>query len=333
MITINKAILHILDFNSNITVFSEKELNIGNTSVETFLTKHLEKIQNDQNGKVGAFSQESNFKKQLLSYGAGSLSFLDFSMQVANVMYSIIAKSDKPDSTDLLFCDINADSERFVAILKCDNKVGFTHQVIRDNDGVRNDIINHYAIMPTITQKIDEYALIDLSSADIKFSNKKRSIDGQENYIFADNILECSSGISPKETISSVNTIAGKVAENHGQSSVKAVSKAKNYVRDNTEISDYLNPIELGEEISAGSQIMQQEYAEEVKRAGMADNIKIDKSFALKAGKSHKIRTDTGIEITIPVDYFQNTDFIEFVNNPDGTLSIELKNIGKLINK
>ena len=52
-----------------------------------------------------------------------------------------------------------------------------------------------------------------------------------------------------------------------------------------------------------------------------------------KAGRSHKIKTDTGIEITFPSEYIENTDFIRFINNPDGTLSIELKNIGKIVNK
>lgn len=45
------------------------------------------------------------------------------------------------------------------------------------------------------------------------------------------------------------------------------------------------------------------------------------------------IKTDTGIEITFPTDYFENHDYIEVVNNPNGTLSIEIKNIGKITNK
>ena len=42
MIVIDKAILHILDFNSGMTVFSDEELTVEN-SIETFLLKHIEK--------------------------------------------------------------------------------------------------------------------------------------------------------------------------------------------------------------------------------------------------------------------------------------------------
>ena len=70
----------------------------------------------------------------------------------------------------------------------------------------------------------------------------------------------------------------------------------------------------------------------EVKNACIPDAVKVDMDLALKKGKNHRIKTDTGIEIAFPADYFKNTDYIEIINNPDGTLSIALKNIGKITN-
>ena len=43
--------------------------------------------------------------------------------------------------------------------------------------------------------------------------------------------------------------------------------------------------------------------------------------------------TDTGIEIVFPTDYYQKTDLIEFQNNADGTISIVIKNVGKITNR
>jgi len=53
----------------------------------------------------------------------------------------------------------------------------------------------------------------------------------------------------------------------------------------------------------------------------------------LRTTRNHKIKTDTGIEITFPVDYTHDQRYIDFINNPDGTISIEIKNVGKIINK
>ena len=70
-----------------------------------------------------------------------------------------------------------------------------------------------------------------------------------------------------------------------------------------------------------------------MQNAGIPAEVKLDRDFAIKKGRNHKIKTDTGIELLFPVDYFENKDFIEFINKPDGTISIELKNIGKIMNK
>ncbi len=47
----------------------------------------------------------------------------------------------------------------------------------------------------------------------------------------------------------------------------------------------------------------------------------------------HKIRTDTGIDITFPAEYGKNPDFLEFESNLDGTLSIRIKNVGAIENR
>ena len=333
MAVINKAILHILDFNSGVTVFSQSELDLKIGSVETFLAKHLEKSYCDQSCKTGSFYSSSAFRPKLAAYLESSLSFIDFSVYIAELMYAAIVKSDNPVSADLLVCDFSMENERSIGILKCNNRAGFTHHVVQDETGVRNEIINHYAIMPGISQKIDEFAFIETDSLNIKFVDKKRLIDGQEAFIIADSILQCSSKVSPKDTLSLVGSITRSVAENHGQNSILAVSKAKSYIADNTEVSDYLDPVALGKEVFSDYQPAQEEYLKEIHTAGIQHSVKVDKNFALRRGKSHKIVTDTGIEVTFPAEYFQNTDFIEFINNPDGTLSIELKNISKLTNK
>lgn len=333
IVLVNRAVLHILDFNSGVTVFSEEELDIQNDSVLTFIIKHVEKAFSDPNSKHGAFYANSLFKSRLSAYVDGSEDFISFSGYVAKEVYSAIVESDMVEPADLLVCDLSLDGSRVLAVLKCNNKVGFTHQVTTVDGHVRNDIINHYAILPSLSQKIDEYAFIQLDSMGIKFSDKKRLVDGKDTYIIPERILSCSATISQKNAIDLVKSIANRVSENHGQSTVTAVSKAKNYIVENAEVSDYLEPAELGREVFSSSKVMQEEYLREVKDAGIPEVIKLDRDFAIKKGKSHKIKTDTGIELVFPVDYFENKDFIEFINNPDGTISIELKNIGKIVNK
>jgi hypothetical protein len=322
-----------MDFNSGLSISSEQELDTQSKSVTEFLTKHINKLITDRNSKPGEFLPNSSFKKRLLDYTTNTLTFIDFSLFVSEIMYSAIAGSDMSDAADLLFCNVKIEGSQTIVILKCNNKIGFTHQVIKDVDTLRNDIIHHYAILPNPSQRIDEYALINLESLSILFNDKKRFINGKDTYIIPDILLECNSSISQKNTLELVNQITRKVSESHGQSSVAAITKAKNFIVENAEISDYLDPIELGKDVFSSSVLMQEEYIKEVKDAGISETVKLDRAFALRKGKSHKIKTDTGIELTFPADYFQNKDYLEFINNPDGTISIQLKNIGTITSK
>ena len=43
--------------------------------------------------------------------------------------------------------------------------------------------------------------------------------------------------------------------------------------------------------------------------------------------------SDEGIELTIPAEYFDNTDFIEFNHAEDGSLYITLKHISSIVNR
>ncbi len=42
------------------------------------------------------------------------------------------------------------------------------------------------------------------------------------------------------------------------------------------------------------------------------------------------LKTDTGIEINIPMDQYQDTSQVEFITNPDGTISVLIKNINRI---
>lgn len=332
-ITVTRAILHILDFNAGIALLSERELDLGNGSILAYLTKHLEKVSGDPGGQAGAFHDGSEFRDLLLAYSHGGTDFIAFSAAVAQRFFAAFSRSELPDPADLLVCEAALDGSRVLALLKCANKIGFTHQVENTGGKIGNTIINHYAILPGPAQKLDEYALIGLDTLSVKFGDKKRVVEGEEAFLIPERILQCSSSVSPRSAIRLVNAIAGKVSENHGRSSAAAITKAKSLMVESAETSDYLDPVELGRQVFGDSRLLQEEYLREVQDAGLADAVKVDKAFVEKKGKSHRIKTDTGIEVVFPVDYFENKHYMEFINNPDGTISIQLKNIGKIVNK
>ncbi len=129
-----------------------------------------------------------------------------------------------------------------------------------------------------------------------------------------------------------VTRIAEGIAEEFGANAALAASKAKAYVRENADDSDYLAPWDMAEEVF-DDEPMQKRFEEAVAAEHLPDKVPMEKKAAQRLARSHKIRTDTGIEITFPTEYSHNPDFIEFVSMPNGMISIELKNIANIENR
>ncbi len=321
-----------MDFNSDVFVFSEKELDFTNEDIRSFIEKHVEKTVSDSGRRQGEFFEESNFKLRLIDYINGAIDFVSFSTGIARKLHEMIANSELPVSTDLLITDILIDSDKYIGILIFENKTAYTHRVVNDEYGVHSEIAKHYAILPNSTQKVDAYALINLNDFEVSFADKKRMIQGNETYVLPETILQCTQVISAKEAVKLVNKIATKVADEYGASTTKTISKAKKYLAETAE-TEVLSPWDMGNCVFDESDLMRQDFESKIKQAGIPEDIRIDKEYAVKTSRNHKIKTDTGIEITFPSDYFDNPKYIEFINNDDGTLSIELKNIGKITDR
>ena len=78
---------------------------------------------------------------------------------------------------------------------------------------------------------------------------------------------------------------------------------------------------------------MQADYRQEMENAGFREPVVVDKEATLKKMRKHKLSTDTGIELVIPTEFFENTEFVEFYKDEDGFMSITLKNIQSIVNK
>ena len=332
MIIIDKAVLHIMDLNSGLTVYSDEELSIKD-SIETFLLKHIEKSWGSQEAKPGNFYDDSTFKEQLSSYLAGGKDFISFSKEVGHTFEEAFCHAEEMTSADIIVADVRIDDNRKIVIFKCNSHSGFIHQVNQTETGVKNEIINHYAIMPNLTQKMDEFAFIDAKTMEVSVSAKRYTIDGNSIYVFPEILLECSLTPSPKEAIKSLSKTVKKVAEAYGQNEASMSAAVKNYVAETMQSADELDMLAVGKEVFKDNPSMQADFEAAIQEDGFEKPVKMDQESTLKKMCKHKLKTDTGIELTIPTDYMDNIEYVEFNNNEDGTLSITLKHISNIVSR
>ena len=90
---------------------------------------------------------------------------------------------------------------------------------------------------------------------------------------------------------------------------------------------------EVADKIFMGEPELIEEFTEKVDRYNIANDTIIpqSKTTTRKLERQH-LTTDSGIEIKIPMELYNNEDDIEFITNEDGTMSMIIKNINSIVN-
>ncbi len=267
IINIKKAILHILDANSGVSVYSQEELDMENKTVLSYISDHIDKVCDDPGLRHGDFKENSGFKYQLTQYISGETDFKTFSASVAEKLYSLIGESDMITSSDLIVCECVMNDKQTIAIMKCDNKVGFIHQVVHEGSIIKNEIINHYAIMPTTGQKFSEYAFIDMDSLSIKYKPKKINVEGEKIDMLADGLLECDFDYSTKESFNTITRLAKKITEEYAGNEIDTEAKIKQYVKETAIATDNIAVEEVAESVFDNSPSAREEFVQKVREA------------------------------------------------------------------
>ena len=302
IVNIKRAILHILDGNSGITAYSDMELDLDEVSIMAYITSHIEKVLDDPALRNAEFNDNSGFRYHLNQYKAGSEDFRGFSVFVAEKLYENISHSENICSCDVLVCDCVVSEIPYVVILKIDNKAGYVHKVSSAEDGVRNDIINHFAILPLPTQRINECAVINTDDLSIKYKGKMLAVEGERIDLIAEGLLECIFDFSTKESFNKVEKLARTVAVEYGGDKIKADASMKQYVKDTASVTESFDVKEAAEAVFAGADAAREEFLEKVQEAEIPETFEMNDYVTKRVNKNVKIVTDKGIEISIRIN-------------------------------
>lgn len=367
MIKISHAVLHAFDFEVGECDLSERELDLSVRQTKSYVTRLLRKVSGSAESRHGVFANTSAFAPEFTRYLSGSRGFLDFAADIARYFYEQLRMSEDAGQCDLLIADfedtdaatgrqteqqndevsqtvgetVEDDEEslarRAFAVLLLPRRQTFVHDVRSEQGLAYNDIVRHDSALPNPTQKIDTYAVIDGETLDIAFHDVERSIAGRRMLLVPEGFLSCSTEASGREVIEVVEKLVADVAEEYGIESAVAVSRAKSYVIDRVSAADDVTPAEVGREVFQDNPAMAERYEQRLEERAYTDElparVSVRKGVATRLAKKHRIRTDTGIEVSFPSEYAASSDYIEFGKDETGKITIELKNIGRIENR
>lgn len=330
-VSIQKAILHILDTSLGVPVLSENLMSF-NDNMREYTEKHILKCFNDADLKKTRFINEEGFFLKLVNEYRNTDEFIKFTNDVTEFFYNLL--TDNPDikPCDLLFVQANVFNKDYMVILKLNYKKGYIHYT-KQEEGVKNIIIEQPHSLPSATQKIDEFIFIDINTLEVFVKEKKCQVKNEPCYYISRYLLECKEEKPDKEKVKIITETTDKIIKEYFDDDMLMKSKVKNIIRENVEESLNINVAEISEQVFNAPEI-KDAYHNEIKMKGIKESeVKVNFNYANKIKTKQKLITDEGIEINIPYEMISNTEKVEFITNPNGTISIVLKNIDSIIDK
>ena len=330
---IKNIILHILDTSAGASILSNKEIDSEEESHQ-FVKNLLQKMLADDNLKDAQFIEGPNRVRQLCERLQSGEDFIVISQELAEILYEIISHQPAIPPADLICCLMLIDDLPFLGLLKLNYRTNYIHHVEYQGETNFNLLVKQRTVLPGENQKPEEGILINLADFSIRLVEKEYEIDGNKEPYLSKRFLNCSDQLSCAAKAKIISRVAEKLGKKYNNDQLDSIAKLRKTVTEHIGESNSVAVESVAREIFEDNPIAQREYIEEIKEAGIQeDQVHLSEKLVERKFGSHKIKTDTGIVINFPSTYYNNKEMIEFINNPNGTVSILIKNVGKISNK
>ncbi|MCW0953859.1 nucleoid-associated protein [Weissella ceti] len=329
---IRHAILHIIDKDSGNLIASQDEMSLDTPTVHDYLAGIINKF--DQGDFKPGQLTDADYLGQMIN-AESDVSFVDRSTQLAEKLFAIIAASPDVPAGDLFFVEYAEGQDDFFAILKMNLAPHYTHMVdYRENDLV-NQVILNQAILPDPSQRIQEGVVVNLMTGEFQLVEKQYIIDGHRVNYFSEKFLEVDPEESTKDNIKAIKQTVKKVANKFDIPEHEAFSKTQDAILDSMHDNNGdVRTADIADAVFAGNVAAKTAYNE------IATDKSLDETFSVpnqqayeKKYQVQRFKLDSGIEIAIPTELYQDKTKVEFINNPDGSMSLVIKDIESIINK
>ena len=320
---IKRIVIHQFTPNDTELILSDQLLTIT-PRIDEYFRKKLSKVFSDE-AKRGMFAEDNVF----LSYLSDDL--MESSVKIAQLWKEEFVISENQKTNDLVYIQFDKDGVEHFAFLRIALKENFTH-ISSDSESPIKVTQNN---LPSAAQTPDEALVINCSNHHYYLIEKRVKHNGSFANYFSENLLQVQPEQSVKKSIKMVEQTAQKIAESFQQDDFAFQSKMKAAIHKNLEEEQELSPEKLADQLFDSNLTARLTFVDELKESipepiQVAD---IDHSRQTKKLENQKLSLSNGIQLIVPNNVYDDAESVEFIQNPNGTYSILIKNIEDIQNK
>lgn len=369
-IVIRKAILHILDTVHGDCILSNTLLDPGPDLYE-FIRNHIYKIVISDDTKDCEFNPETSPVYSVLAAWDESdeESFISTSQVIAEKLYTAMAQGLDIPAADLLFVTFQAEGVIYLALLKMNYKESYTHEIsvsdipddgLSDTDisadadidsstdissgiaskrepataEVHADIVKSRALLPASSTRIPEAIVINLDDLHIKLLEKRYEVNGEKIFYLSENFLVCHTSLPPKKKLNILTRVINTISNKYDGADLKTKMDTKSALQKEYVDRQSFDVEEIGNRLFGNSPEKKSEFDEKMEQYDLQfDNFTVTNESTVKKLEKQIMVTDSGIEISIPMETYNKLANLEVQTDVTGKTTIIIKNIDNLILK
>ena len=325
-IIIHQAILHVLDTTLDAPVLSGGGMEL--TAEKTaYLQNHIEKLLASDEIRQCRPLPDSAFRNEL----EHNQDFIDLSCRIAGVLFDYMHAHTTIPGADLAVVDFTRDGAPWLGILKLNYKNGYTHYTESVDGAPVNSIIQQRACLPTQSGKVEEGALVNLTDYSMRLLEKKYDIDGHKEFYLSSVVFQYTQAEPEKKKLQAIQEAAAQAVKDAYEDEPHADAQVAMLIANQAADNDHQVSVEQ----------VRQQLAEEYPLAAVPFDDYVEKSEVLEEAaapvtvtparirrmESRSIRTANGIEVKIPTELLNSDSELEFLHDPDGSVSLLIKNV------
>lgn len=368
-IILRKSIVHILDSTLGMPVLSDELLDTG-SDLSEFIRTHIARLLSGDELKKCYFQTESSEVYEMLhSYKEAdfipftkslaaklytimnenpdipSADFLISAFQCDGGQYLALLKMNYRDTYVHLTGQIHQEAVSFsdtvplegaslenAPFLPEESGEAKTHpSVSAPLSGNYNRIMKQTATLPSAGSRLSEAIIIDFSDLTVQLVEKKYEINGSKENYLSTRFLECGTNLSQKAKMNIVTRAVDQINEKYFDQNFEKKMETKSVLQKEIEEEGSLQVEKAAEILYAEIPEIKEEFMEKMEKYHIEkEEIKPQDPSTTKKFTKQYLTTDTGIEINIPTELYDDIKNVEFITNPDGTISILIKNISHI---
>ena len=325
-IIIHQAILHVLDTTLDAPVLSGGGMEL--TAEKTaYLQNHIEKLLASDEIRQCRPLPDSAFRNEL----EHNQDFIDLSCRIAGVLFDYMHAHTTIPGADLAVVDFTRDGAPWLGILKLNYKNGYTHYTETVEGAPVNSIIQQRACLPTQSGKVEEGALVNPTDYSMRLLEKKYDIDGHKEFYLSSVVFQYTQAEPEKKKLQAIQEAAAQAVkdayEDEPHADAQVAMLIANQAADNdNQVSVEQVRQQLAEEYPLAA-VPFDDYVEKSEVLGEAAAPVTVTPARIRRMESRSIRTANGIEVKIPTELLNSDSELEFLHDPDGSVSLLIKNV------